>query len=374
MAITFSVSRFHPWISLGLLLGSSVGLSQEWIVKFRAPSYAKAVPALKNMGDFSFKATHPTGRLALIDIDPSAVNKDSVIDRLLHRSDVEYMVPNIRVHAFEDFEGDTQRSKQWALLKVQAQEAWKLQAGSRKVTVAVIDTGVDWKHGDLKDRIWSNNKEAPNGVDDDKNGYIDDIRGWNFFGKNNNPMDETSDKNPGHGTHCAGIIGAEGQGSGTIGIAPNISIMPIRFLGADGSGDLYSAALAIDYATQNGADVISASWGAAVERSQMQPVLEAIERASTKGIVFVAAAANDGKSNDTREVYPANAGFPNMISVAASDSQDQKPKWSNYGAATVDLASPGADIIDQPSQGTRRYLSCGRLQSHSPSFWRCSPN
>jgi thermitase len=121
--------------------------------------------------------------------------------------------------------------------------------------------------------------------------------------------------------------------------------MPIRFLGADGSGDLFASAKAIDYAVAQKAHIISASWGASVARSQIKPILEAIERAEKAGVVFVAAAANDGQSNDTTEVYPANAGLPNVISVAASNPQDQKPSWSNFGKHTVDLASPGEGIL-----------------------------
>lgn len=348
MAFRFCAPRLTSWIPLGLLLCSNVAFSTEWIVKFRQARYQKAVPAFQHMMGVSLLGRHDTGHLALVDIDnTSSKQATQIFQEIQGRIDVEYMVPNITLHAFEDMPGDPERSKQWSLLKVHAEEAWRIQRGGRKTVVAVIDTGVDYTHEDLKDRIWTNEKEiADNGIDDDKNGFVDDRRGWDFFGKTNNPMDLTSDKNPGHGTHCSGIIGAQGGNDiGISGIAPNISIMPIRFLGADGSGDLYTAALAIDYATNNGADVISASWGAAVARDQVKPILEAIERAGQKGIIFVAAAANDGESNDTREVYPANAGFKNVISVAASNNEDQKPSWSNYGTATVDLASPGADIF-----------------------------
>ncbi len=348
MAFRFCAPRLSKWVPLALLLSSNLGFAAEWIVKFKESQYNKSVPTFKHMSGVSVLSTHDTGHLALIKVESTASKQaDQLVKALQTRSDIEYIVANIKMYAFEDLAGDPQRSKQWSLLKVQAESAWQIQRGGRKTVVAVIDTGVDYTHEDLKNRIWANEKEiADNGIDDDHNGFIDDIRGWDFFKKNNNPMDETSAKNPGHGTHCAGIIGAQGDNDvGISGIAPNVSIMPIRFLGADGSGDLYTAALAIDYATTNGADVISASWGAAVPRAQVKPILEAIERAGQKNIIFVAAAANDGQSNDTREVYPANAGFKNVISVAASNNEDQKPTWSNYGTATVDLASPGADIF-----------------------------
>ena len=228
--------------------------------------------------------------------------------------------------------------KQWALSKVKAPEAWEYNTGTKETVVAVIDTGVALQHEDLAEQIWTNKNEIPNnGIDDDNNGFIDDIRGWDFNANdNNNPDDETSQRNPGHGTHCAGIIGAVGNnGIGISGLAHNVSIMPIRFLGANGSGDLMGGAKS-DYAIKNKADIISASWGAAVNRAQMKPILEAMQRAKEKGILFIAAVANDGKSNDFREVYPANAGLSNVISVAASDPSDQNhlgqimddPRWT----------------------------------------------
>jgi thermitase len=159
-------------------------------------------------------------------------------------------------------------------------------------------------------------------------------------------MDKTSSANPGHGTHCAGIVGATGLiDGGTSGLSPEVSIMPLRFLGEDGSGDLNNAIKAIDYAIEKKVSVISASWGATVPLSTAQPLVEALERADKAGIIFVTAAANDGKNNDKTDVYPANAGTANMMTVAASNSSDAKPSWSNYGKAKVSLSAPGDAII-----------------------------
>lgn len=159
-------------------------------------------------------------------------------------------------------------------------------------------------------------------------------------------MDKTGSQNPGHGTHCAGIIGATGTvDGGTIGISPELSIMPLRFLDENGSGDLNDGIKAIDYAIEHHVQIISASWGATVSRSQAQPLIDAIKRADDKGIIFIAAAANDGKNNDKTEVYPANSGLPNTITVAASGSGDAKPSWSNYGKASVHVAAPGENIM-----------------------------
>ena len=322
---------------------ATVGLAKQLVVKIGPDTdFKTAVAQFKARADVQVRDTHTSGRLVLLTV------KDNQTDSLKKNflSSFEYAVENIKFHAFST-PNDPNIDKQWALKKVQASKAWEHTTGSKDIIVAVIDTGINWKHEDLKTAIWTNpNEIAGNNKDDDGNGFVDDVRGWDFHGNDNDPDDETSSRNPGHGTHCAGIVGAVGDnGVGISGMSQKVRLMPIRFLGADGSGDLMAAAKAIDYAVANGAQVISASWGAAVPRSGVGPILEAIERAEAKGVVFVAAAANDGKSNDTREVYPANAGFSNMISVAASNPSDAKPNWSNYGKQTVDLSSPGEDIF-----------------------------
>lgn len=329
-----------------LFLLSNMSFAKEYIVKYKdQKSFDNTYSFISQSNKSTFKDNHFDGRLLLVDIEKEDEREE--VERIKENLLVEYIVENIQVHAFSLGPNDPKVAEQWALKKVQAEKAWEYTVGDRSIIVAVIDTGVDWKHEDLYKQIWRNSFEKENnGIDDDNNGYVDDIHGWDFFAQDNNPHDETSSRNPGHGTHCAGIIGASGNNNtGISGIAQNISIMPIRFLGANGSGDLMNAVKSIDYAIANHANIISASWGAPVTRQQMAPVLEAIERAREKGIIFVAAAANDGKSNDFREVYPANAGFDNVISVAASGPQDEKPSWSNFGRATVDLSAPGLDIL-----------------------------
>jgi thermitase len=258
---------------------------------------------------------------------------------------VEYVVENIKFKAL-NMPNDPDISKQWSLAKVQAEQAWKVGVGSKDVVVAVIDTGVNLEHSDLKANAWINKKEIPgNGIDDDGNGYVDDVNGYDFADKDADPDDETSGQNPGHGTHCAGIVGAVGDnGKGISGMSQKVSIMALRFLNASGSGDLMDAVKAIDYAIENGAQIISASWGASVKAPQAQPITEAISRANDKGVIFVAAAANDGKNNDKFEVYPANTPLPNVVTVAASTNSDGKPSWSNFGRAKVSISAPGENI------------------------------
>jgi thermitase len=301
---------------------SSQALAAEYLVKYKSQM---AVMSFTN-SDARILDHHAAGQLYKVDVPDD--KKIEGLMPLLSNPNVEYVVPNAIMHAFTVPVATvaTATQTQWAIDKVQAVKAWDRAGnkGSRKVVVAVIDTGADYKHKNL----------APNMV-----------TGFDFIKNDNDPMDIVGE-NPGHGTHCSGIIGATGLiDGGTIGISPEVSIMPLRFLDQNGSGDLNNSIKAIDYAIAQKVDVISASWGAAVTHAEAQPLIDAIGRAEKAGIVFVVAASNDGKNNDSFEVYPANAGGSNVISVAASSSNDSKPSWSNYGRAKVNLASPGDGIM-----------------------------
>lgn len=296
-------------------------VAAEYLVKYRS---TQALQTFSKSNQLQIMDVHASGRLMKVDI--SEAKKIPAMVELLSNPTVEYVVPNARMHLFQAPVDASALKEQWAVQKVQAQAAWEKAGnkGSKKVVVAVIDTGVDSKHPSLSPNM---------------------IAGYDFAGNDSDPMDEIG-QNPGHGTHCAGIVGSTGLvDGGTVGIAPDVSIMPIRFLDKNGGGDLNNGVKAIDYAIEKGVDVISASWGAAIPKQQAMPIIEAVQRAEKAGIVFVVAAANDGKNNDTYEVYPANAGLTNTISVAASDSSDGKPSWSNYGRAKVDLAAPGNEIM-----------------------------
>ncbi len=314
-------------ILFSALLFGSQAFAGEFLVKYtntNGLNFINNLGVTKSVG-MQVMDHNPTASLVKVDIAKS--KEAQVLAELLGTPGIQYVVPNFKLKAFSAPVDAAALKQQWAIAKVQAEKAWQRAGnrGSKNVIVAVIDTGADYKHESL----------APNM-----------IQGYNFKDKNNDPMDKTSFQNPGHGTHCSGIIGATGLiDGGTIGMAPGISIMPLRFLDEKGSGDLNDGIKAIDYAIEKGVQVISASWGATVPRSTAQPLLEAVKRADDKGIVFVAAAANDGKNNDSTEVYPANNGYPNSITVAASSSNDAKPSWSNYGTAMVHLASPGDGII-----------------------------
>ncbi|BAY12514.1 S8 family serine peptidase [Calothrix sp. NIES-2098] len=213
----------------------------------------------------------------------------------------------------------------WGLKKIQAPAVWDYTKGSKNVVVAVVDTGVDYNHPDLAANIWN-----PNG-----------IHGWDFGDGDSDPND--NDPKGGHGTHVAGIIGAVGNnGLGVIGVSPNVSIMATKhFRASDPEGYLWDVPKGIYYAVDNGAKIINLSFGSsAFDQAQY----DALNYAYSKGVLVIAAAGNSNRNIDTEPHYPASYDLPNIISVTATDQNDQLAYFSNYGANSVDLAAPGVDI------------------------------
>ncbi len=221
---------------------------------------------------------------------------------------------------------------------IDATEAWDQHTGNGNVLVAVIDTGVAYDHPDLVANMWINSGEIPgNGIDDDGNGYIDDVYGYNFYNNTSNPYDDH-----GHGTHVAGTIAAVGNnGVGVAGVTWSARIMAVKFLGPTGGGTTTGAISAVLYAASNGAQVMNNSWGGG---GFSQALLDAITTADQAGALFVAAAGNDSTNTDVSPNYPSNYNVPNVMSIAATDHLDLKASFSNYGLTTVDLGAPGASI------------------------------
>lgn len=224
---------------------------------------------------------------------------------------------------------------------VGAVDAWaNYLSGSRDVKIAIIDTGVDYNHPDLKNNIWVNQAEAngrPN-FDDDGNGFIDDIHGYDFANNDGDPIDGNS-----HGTHCAGTIAAEHNNNiGVAGVMSEATIVAVKFLADNGSGSTESAIKAVDYATRLNVDLMSNSWGGGGASQALQ---EAIERARDQGILFVAAAGNSSSNNDVSPHYPSNYPVSNIISVAAHNYQDSLASFSCYGRNSVHISAPGRNIL-----------------------------
>lgn len=211
--------------------------------------------------------------------------------------------------------------------------AWNYYTyGDPDVLVAVLDSGILLTHPDLADNIYVNSGEIPgNGIDDDNNGYIDDVNGWDFVSNDNDPADEN-----GHGTHCAGAIAAAMNDRGTVGVAPNVTILPLRILDRRIAGTLSAELAAIQYAEAAGARIVSGSYGSAAYR---QAEYDAIANSS---MLFVMAAGNNGHNESD---YPGGYDLPNIISVGATDYNDGLCSFSNYNESTVDICAPGALIL-----------------------------
>ena len=274
---------------------------------------------------------------ALVDVGSSDARSSSM--RSLEALDgIRYAEPDSRLHAFGT-PTDPMFPQLWGMTKIEAPRAWDLFAGG-PVTVADIDTGIDVSHRDLSGNLWVNPGEiAGNGIDDDRNGVIDDVNGANFYEPRATGDPEDQDA---HGTHTAGTIAAKsGNGFGVSGVNPTAKIMAVKFLGKYG-GTTSGAIASIDYSTKMGARVINASWGGGGES---QALKESIDAAGRSGVLFVAAAGNEGDNSDESPHYPAAYDSPNIVSVAASDQRDALAGFSNYGRESVDLAAPGVDIL-----------------------------
>lgn len=292
----------------------------------------------------------------------SPFNVQSAIRAYRADPNIEYAEPNYIYSVNAVTPNDPLYPKQWALnnttqsypssgrwgnppgtadADLDAPEAWATTTGGSGLIVAVIDTGIDRAHRDLAANAWINAAEQTGkaGVDDDKNGLIDDVYGWDFVNNDADPADDN-----GHGTHVAGIIAAQGgNGLDVCGVCWQAKVMALKFAGADGTGTSDNAAKAVAYAAAKGADVISCSWGS---YAPSQTLANAIQAAQSLGVVVVASAGNEGVSN---ALYPAC--LPGVISVGAIDSKDKMASFSNYGG-WVSLAAPGVDILSLRGTGT----------------------
>ena len=279
--------------------------------------------------------------------------------------DVEYAEPNYLL-TIQAVPNDSYFNYLWSLYNtgqtggtagadIDAVRAWDITSGSDNVAIAVIDTGIDYNHPDLLANMWVNLAEYNGvaGVDDDGNGYIDDIHGINTFDHMNDPMDDH-----GHGTHVAGTIGAVGNnGTGVAGVNWNIKIIPCKFLGSDGYGYTDGAIECLEYIRalkEKGINIIATnnSWGGG---GYSQALYDAIDAQRRSDILFIAAAGNDNMDTDQYDFYPAGYFLPNLLAVAATDPNDFKAWFSNFGRRTVHVAAPGLDIISLRAAGTDMY-------------------
>jgi subtilisin family serine protease len=232
---------------------------------------------------------------------------------------------------------------------IKAIEAWDIQRTASDVVVAVIDTGIRLTHEDLAPNLWTNPGESGPGLlgldrrqnllDDDGNGFIDDVHGINAILGLGVPLDDY-----GHGSHVSGIIGAAGNNTvGVTGLAWQVQLMSIKAFDALGNAAMSDLVTSIDYACAKGARIINASWGDPSFTSTA--LYDAVDRARQAGVLFIAAAGNSNGDNDTLPLYPASYPLDNVIAVLATDRSDERAGWSNYGANTVHLGAPGAPVF-----------------------------
>src|SRR5215208_921824 len=290
--------------------------------------------------------------LALIKAELAKVEGRSVEDAaqaLERRPEVQYAEPNFKYYP-AGYADEPRFGELWGLnntgqnggtsnVDINALEAAAVTQGDSQLVVAVIDDGVDFSHPELAGRAWTNPGEVPNNnLDDDNNGYVDDINGWDFFHGDKTVHDPTEDR---HGTHVSGTIAASIDGQGVVGVAPNVKVMALKFLGPEG-GYTSDAILAIQYAKAEGAKISNNSWGGGPYSPFDQALYDAI---NNSGSLFVAAAGNDGSNNDAYPVYPASYDLPNILSVTAVNNQGKLASFSNYGASSVDISAPGVGIL-----------------------------
>ena len=281
---------------------------------------------------------------------------EEALMRLSNSEAVEFVEPNYVVRASR-IPNDLSFNRLWGLhntgqlggaagADVSAAEAWDVITGG-DVNVAIIDTGIDYRHTDLDGNMWINPADPVDGVDNNGNGFVDDLRGIDLASGDSDPLDDSS-----HGTHVAGVVGAEGNNAlGIAGVSWKTKLMALKFLDRNGEGNTADAAEAIDYAVAAGARVINASWGGP---AFSQTLYQAVKRAGDQGVLFVAAAGNSAVNADTSPDYPAAFDLPNVISVAASNPDDELLYFSNYGRTSVDLAAPGEEIYSTV-RGTSSY-------------------
>ncbi|MEH2443593.1 S8 family peptidase [Nostoc sp.] len=245
----------------------------------------------------------------------------------------------------------------WGADLIKAPEVWAHGYTGKGVVVAVLDTGVDYNHEDLKNNIWTNTKEIPgNGIDDDGNGYVDDVSGWNFADKNNNILDKN-----GHGTHVSGTIAGENNSYGVTGIAYDAKIMPVKVLNDSGSGSYSSISKGIHYAVDNGANVINLSLGGPSSNSTLE---SAIKYASSKGVIVVMAAGNDG---DSSPGYPARYASKSGIAVGAVDSNNNLADFSNRSGTNkiTYVTAPGVKVYSSvPNNQYATYSGTSMATPH----------
>ncbi|HKY42153.1 MAG TPA: S8 family peptidase [Pyrinomonadaceae bacterium] len=350
----------QPATSEEIALGETRNFGRpEVLVKFKSGVSLETIESLTaRLNDrVEDRIENIAGWTSIDDLDNA--DADAIVAKYTSLPEVEYAEPNFDISLDEAgpldpiLPHDPQFNDQWALANsgqrggkqgadISATLAWATTTGSEDVVVAVLDSGVDYRHEDLVGNMWTRPASMDPYHDTDL-GTVDDENGYSAIEGLPDPMDDN-----GHGTHCAGIIGAEGENNlGIAGVNWKIKIMPLKFMSAGGFGTTKDAIEAINYVIDRkkagvNVRVISASWGSTQKSRALEDV---IRKAYENDILFVAAAGNATTDNDRRPHFPSSYNVPNVVSVAALDRNDQLAKFSNYGAKSVAIAAPGVEIL-----------------------------
>ena len=351
----------------------------EIIVGLKEPASQADLRGLNQENDATIEEDLPRSDINVVDL-PRDLTVSEAVRAYEDSPDVAYAEPNFRLQPaavpndprYKDMWGlnNTGQTGGTADADVDAPEVWDTTTGSPDTVVAVIDEGIDVNHPDLRDNIWTNPGEiAGNKLDDDNNGYIDDVNGFDFANNDATVYDPDPITGDGdeHGTHVAGTIAAVGNnGTGVTGLNWRAQVASLKFLTATG-GSTSDAVEAINYAVAEGIDISNNSWGGG---GRSQALEDAIKRADSAGHIFIAAAGNGGADgvgddNDAAPQYPSNYNVPNIVAVAASDDTDRLASFSNFGASTVDLAAPGVGILSTlPGNRYGRYSGTSMATPH----------
>lgn len=353
----------------------------QYVVKLKPTATVMSALQMERILGSEVKETINKSEGLILVQRPIVEERGAAISTLAHNPMVEYAEPNFIYKVVGGSTGlpnDAELGKLWGMINngqrvegdgggilgkidvdIDADKAWQIETGSKEVVVAVIDTGVRWNLSDLQNNIFVNEAELNGqpGVDDDANGCVDDVHGCDIAGKDGDPMDVY-----GHGTHVAGTIGAVGNNQeGVVGVAWNVRILPVRFLGDDGSGTLADAVKSIDYAVTMKANIMNNSWGGG---GFSQALMDSIVRAKDAGILFLAAAGNSSNDNDASPEYPASYAVDNVISVAAVDPQGMMADFSNWGKSSVHIAAPGVNILSYTMRGLQSWSGTSMACPH----------
>lgn len=349
-------------------------INHEWLIQLTqdaslAAGSVTGAGEILALADIGVQVIRGLGAQGLILVNDANLTGDfSLVDYLAGNEHIEFLASNYEF-AVDSLPDDSYFSSLWGLnntgqssgtadADIDAPEAWALAGDDgATIVVGVVDTGVDYNHPDLINNMWINAGEiAGNNIDDDGNGFIDDIHGYDFANNDANPMDDN-----GHGTHVAGTIAATPDNNrGVAGVAPNAQIMALKFMNASGSGSTANAIRALNYATMMNVDygvqvlVTNNSWGGG---GYSTALYNAIRASGQAGMVFIASAGNDGDNIETQPSYPASYSLSNIITVAATDRNDDLASFSNYGVVAVDIAAPGVTIRSTLPNNTYGYYS-----------------